>query len=88
MQRAADAGLKPIGTGIDHGTITVISDGFPYEVTTLREDVETYGRQAKVVFGRDWKKDALRRDFTMKRALCGQCREVARPTGWSGGLPC
>lgn len=65
MRRASDAGLKAIGTGIDHGTITVISHGFPYEVTTLREDVETFGRQAKVVFGRDWSKDALRRDFTM-----------------------
>ncbi|QDG76436.1 CCA tRNA nucleotidyltransferase [Labrenzia sp. PHM005] len=65
MRRASNAGLKAIGTGIDHGTITVISNGFPYEVTTLREDVETYGRQARVVFGRDWTKDALRRDFTM-----------------------
>lgn len=65
MRRAEAAGLKPIGTGLDHGTVTVISDGYPYEVTTLREDVETFGRQARVVFGRDWSKDAWRRDFTM-----------------------
>ncbi|WP_428650790.1 CCA tRNA nucleotidyltransferase [Roseibium sp.] len=65
MKRAADAGLKPVGTGLDHGTVTVISDGYPYEVTTLREDVETFGRQARVVFGRDWTRDAERRDFTL-----------------------
>ncbi|MES0880765.1 CCA tRNA nucleotidyltransferase [Roseibium sp. SCP14] len=65
MRRAAQRGLKPVGTGLDHGTITVVSSGFPYEVTTLREDVETFGRQARVVFGRDWVKDARRRDFTM-----------------------
>jgi tRNA nucleotidyltransferase/poly(A) polymerase len=43
----------------------VVIDGRPFEVTTLREDVETFGRHAKVRFGRDWKKDALRRDFTI-----------------------
>ncbi|WP_103223871.1 CCA tRNA nucleotidyltransferase [Roseibium marinum] len=65
MKRARDAGLKAIGTGLDHGTVTVVSRGFPYEVTTLREDVETFGRQARVVFGRNWVRDAERRDFTM-----------------------
>ena len=52
-------------TGIKHGTITVVADGRPFEVTTLREDVETDGRHAKVVFGRDWRRDAERRDFTI-----------------------
>ena len=52
-------------TGIEHGTITVVADGQPFEITTLREDVETFGRRAKVAFGRDWKRDAERRDFTM-----------------------
>ena len=52
-------------TGIDHGTITLVVDGVPFEVTTLREDVETFGRKAIVAFGRDWKVDAERRDFTM-----------------------
>ncbi len=65
MARAAAAGLKPVPTGIDHGTVTVVVDGHPYEVTTLREDVETHGRHATVAFGRDWAADAHRRDFTM-----------------------
>jgi poly(A) polymerase len=45
--------------------VTVVAAGRPFEVTTLREDVETFGRHAKVAFGRDWKRDAERRDFTM-----------------------
>ncbi|KZM49690.1 CCA tRNA nucleotidyltransferase [Labrenzia sp. OB1] len=65
MERARVAGLKAIGTGLDHGTVTVVSRGLPYEVTTLREDVETFGRQARVVFGTNWVRDAERRDFTM-----------------------
>jgi poly(A) polymerase len=64
-RRAKAAGFKTAPTGIDHGTITVVVEGRPFEVTTLREDVETYGRKAKVVFGRDWRRDAERRDFTM-----------------------
>ncbi len=65
MRRAAAAGLKAVPTGIDHGTITLVIDGMPFEVTTLRKDVETFGRKANVAFGRDWKVDAERRDFTM-----------------------
>lgn len=65
MARAERAGLKPVPTGIDHGTITVVVDGHPFEVTTLREDIETHGRHATVRFGRDWNADAQRRDFTM-----------------------
>jgi poly(A) polymerase len=64
-RRAEGAGWKAVPTGIEHGTITVVVDGKPFEVTTLRQDVETYGRKAKVVFGRDWKTDAERRDFTI-----------------------
>ena len=63
--RASAAGFKPIPTGIEHGTITVVVSGQPFEVTTLREDIETFGRKANVSFGRDWKADAERRDFTM-----------------------
>jgi poly(A) polymerase len=63
--RARRAGLKTIPTGIDHGTITVIVEGETFEVTTLREDVETDGRRAVVHFGRDFAADALRRDFTI-----------------------
>jgi len=62
---AQDAGLKAVPTGVAHGTMTVIVEGKPFEVTTLREDVETYGRAAKVRFGADFEQDALRRDFTV-----------------------
>ncbi|WP_375314814.1 CCA tRNA nucleotidyltransferase [Bradyrhizobium sp. A5] len=65
VRRAKAAGIKSVPTGIDHGTITLVIDGQPYEVTTLREDTETFGRKAKVAFGRDWVRDAERRDFTM-----------------------
>ena len=65
MRRVAAAGFKAVPTGIEHGTITVVADGRPFEVTTLREDIETFGRHAKVAFGRDWRRDAERRDFTM-----------------------
>ncbi|HEY2231515.1 MAG TPA: CCA tRNA nucleotidyltransferase [Xanthobacteraceae bacterium] len=65
VRRAAAAGFKAVPTGIEHGTVTVVADGRPHEVTTLREDVETDGRRAKVAFGRDWQRDAERRDFTM-----------------------
>ena len=64
-RRAAAAGFKTVPTGIEHGTITVIAEGVPYEVTTLRDDVETDGRHAVVRFGRDWQRDAERRDFTI-----------------------
>jgi poly(A) polymerase len=65
MRRATAAGLRAVPTGIHHGTITLVVDGAPFEVTTLRQDVETFGRKARVAFGRDWKADAERRDFTM-----------------------
>ncbi len=65
MRRAKSAGIKSVPTGVDHGTVTLVIDGQPYEVTTLREDTETFGRKARVAFGRDWVKDAERRDFTM-----------------------
>lgn len=65
IRRAQTQGFKSVPTGIDHGTVTVVIDGRPFEVTTLREDVETFGRKARVSFGRDWKKDAERRDFTI-----------------------
>lgn len=64
-RRVTAAGFKAVPTGIDHGTITVVIGKHPYEVTTLRKDVETYGRHAKVEFGRDWAGDAHRRDFTI-----------------------
>lgn len=65
VRLANEAGFKPVPTGIEHGTITVVVQGHPFEVTTLRQDVETDGRHAKVAFGTDWKADAERRDFTI-----------------------
>jgi poly(A) polymerase len=69
--RAKAAGFKPVPTGIAHGTVTVVADDAPYEVTTLREDVETHGRHATVRFGRDFRADAQRRDFTINALSVG-----------------
>ena len=65
MRRAKAAGIKAVPTGLAHGTVTLVIDAEPFEVTTLREDVETFGRKANVAFGRDWAADARRRDFTI-----------------------
>src|ERR1700736_2025906 len=65
VRRAKAAGIKTVPTGIDHGTVTLVVEAQPFEVTTLREDTETFGRKAKVAFGRDWVRDAERRDFTI-----------------------
>ncbi len=65
VRRVTAACFKPVPTGIEHGTVTVVIDKHPFEVTTLRKDLETDGRHAKVAFGRDWKTDAERRDFTI-----------------------
>lgn len=73
-ERARRAGLKPVPTGIEHGTVTVVSAHHAFEVTTLREDMETDGRRAVVRFGRDWRHDAERRDFTLNALY-------ARPDG-------
>jgi poly(A) polymerase len=71
VERAKEAGFKAVPTGIDHGTVTVIVDGEPFEITTLREDVETDGRHAVVHFGRDFVLDARRRDFTINALSLG-----------------
>ena len=52
-------------TGIEHGTITALIEGYKFEITSLREDILTDGRHAKVKFSNNWKEDALRRDFTI-----------------------
>ena len=79
--RAAAAGLKPVPTGFDHGTVTVIAHGEPHEVTTLRRDVETDGRRAKVAFGRDWTADARRRDFTINALYLDSQGRIHDPLG-------
>jgi poly(A) polymerase len=65
MRAAEAAGLKAVPTGLAHGTVTVVAGDRPYEVTTLRRDVETHGRHATVAFTGDWVADARRRDFTL-----------------------
>ena len=63
--RLKAAGLGAVPTGIEHGTVTAVANGKPFEVTTLRRDVATDGRRAVVAFTTDWAEDAQRRDFTM-----------------------
>jgi poly(A) polymerase len=66
--KAAGLGVHP--TGLEHGTITVVNKGQAFEVTTLRRDVETDGRRAVVAFTKDWREDAMRRDFTINAMFC------------------
>ncbi len=76
MERAAVAGIKAVPTGIAHGTVTLVIDGRPFEVTTLRTDVETDGRRAKVAFSADWQSDAERRDLTINALYANAAGEV------------
>ena len=80
-RRARAAGLKAVPTGIEHGTVTLVAEGEPYEVTTLREDVETDGRRARVMFGRSWEHDAQRRDFTMNALYLTRTGELVDLVG-------
>lgn len=81
VRRIEAAGFKAVPTGIEHGTITVVADGRPFEVTTLREDVATDGRHAKVKFGRDWEADARRRDFTINALYAKADGKIVDPVG-------
>jgi poly(A) polymerase len=81
MALAIAAGLKAVPTGLQHGTVTVIADHQPFEVTTLRQDVETFGRHANVKFTRDWAMDASRRDFTINALYADAKGEVHDPLG-------
>ena len=81
MSLAEEAGLKAVPTGIDHGTVTVIADGRPFEVTTLRRDVETFGRHAKVAYTTLWEEDAKRRDFTLNALYADRDGKVFDPLG-------
>jgi poly(A) polymerase len=73
VRRLETAKIKAVPTGIDHGTVTAVSDGHPFEVTTLRRDVSTDGRRATVAFTDDWKEDAARRDFTINALSADPC---------------
>ena len=75
------AGLRAVPTGVDHGTVTAISGGKPYEVTTLRRDVETDGRRAVVSFTQDWDEDAQRRDFRFNALYVDSHGRLYDPTG-------
>lgn len=81
MQRAQRAGVGAHPTGIEHGTVTLVAGGLMAEVTTLREDVETYGRRARVRFGTDWRRDAERRDFTMNALYASMDGSLFDPIG-------
>ena len=75
--------LKAVPTGLKHGTVTAISGKRPFEITTLRRDVETDGRRARVAFTDDWREDARRRDFTMNALFATPEGEV---TDYFGGV--
>jgi poly(A) polymerase len=81
MNLLARAGIKAIPTGIKHGTVTAVIGARHFEITTLRRDVETYGRHAKVEYTDDWQGDAARRDFTMNALFCGADGTLYDPFG-------
>jgi len=74
-------GIKAVPTGIEHGTITAVVDGKPFEITTLRKDVDTDGRHAEVAFSADWEGDAARRDFTMNAIYVDASGVIFDPVG-------
>lgn len=75
------AGVRVVPTGIEHGTVTAISDHLPHEITTLRRDVSTDGRRATVAFTDDWAQDAQRRDFTLNSLYARRDGSIYDPTG-------
>lgn len=85
VARLEQAGIKAVPTGIDHGTVTAVSNGQPVEVTTLRRDVSTDGRRATVAFTDDWQEDAGRRDFTINALFADP--QSGGIVDYFGGLP-
>ena len=81
MRLAEAAGLRSVPTGLSHGTVTIVVDGMPFEATTLRHDIETDGRFAKVAFTRDWVADASRRDFTINALYADADGRIYDPLG-------
>jgi len=75
------AQIRAIPTGIEHGTVTAVVDGQPFEITSLRRDVETDGRRAVVAFTEDWAEDAERRDFRLNALYAAPDGEVFDPVG-------
>ena len=95
LERLEEAGIRAIATGLTHGTVMAVmpeDDDTPvdkaqkprsenYEITTLRRDVRSDGRHAEVVFGRDWQKDAMRRDLTINAVYADRHGTVYDPSG-------
>ncbi len=81
IEALKSAGLKAIPTGLEHGTVTAVSGGRPFEITTLRRDVATDGRRAVVAFTSDWTQDAQRRDFTLNSLYARRDGTIFDPTG-------
>ena len=75
------ANIRAIPTGIEHGTVTAVIDGEPFEITSLRRDVETDGRRAVVAFTEDWAEDAMRRDFRLNALYAAPDGEIFDPVG-------
>lgn len=83
MRRLVAARIKAVPTGVAHGTVTAVVEGQPFEITTLRRDVETFGRRARVTFTANWEEDSRRRDFTMNALFLAVDGEVF---DYHGGL--
>lgn len=75
------AGIKVVPTGVDHGTVTAVCEGKPFEITTLRRDVSTDGRRAVVAFTQSWDEDAVRRDFRLNALYADADGRIYDPTG-------
>ena len=71
--------IKVVPTGVDHGTVSVFSKDFNFEITTLRSDISTNGRHAEVMFSDSWEEDSLRRDFTINSIYLKQNGEIYDP---------
>lgn len=80
-KRLEHAGIKVVPTGLEHGTLTAVCAGMPFEITTLRRDVETYGRRATVAYTQDWSEDAQRRDFRCNAIYCSADGTLFDPVG-------
>ena len=79
MERLRSADIRVVPTGIEHGTVTAVCEGEQYQITTLRHDLETDGRRAKVLYTDNWRADAARRDFTINTLSCTQAGDVYNP---------
>lgn len=79
MRLANAAGLRAVPTGLDHGTVTIVSGGTGFEVTTFRSDTSTDGRHAVVCFSTDIREDARRRDFTMNALYAAPAGQLVDP---------